>query len=363
MDGGQGVGKPVFLEQLSIIIILLLLLFFGACSHEQVIRVEPVKIILDTDMGSDCDDAGALALLHRFADMGMADITGCIYSSGKVPYGAGIIEAINIYYGRPDIPIGAYYGDEVGDPVDKMTAGKLVRDTLAFGHRIIHNSDAEEQTKLNRRLLSEQEDGSVTYVTIGHTKGLYELLVSGPDDISPLNGIELVRRKVSRWVALGALNANNQNNYLVKDWNFFFNQTAAYTEYLVKYFPVPVYYIDAGTNVMTGKSLKYTPSGNIVRTVYRDWLWEVFNYTLDDQRPSWDLAAVYFAVKGTGGFLENTGRGRLEFDSDKGCRWHPGENTLPVQYFIMQKEGTNRSFADYLNEMIAAEPALNKYGY
>lgn len=307
-------------------------------------------------MGSDCDDAGALALLHRYADLGMAEIIGCIYSSGKVPYGAGIIEAINIYYGRPDIPIGAYHGNEVGDPVDKMTAGKLVRDTMAFGHSIIYNTDTEEQTRLNRRLLTGQDDGSVTYVTIGHTKGLHELLVSGPDDISPLSGRELIENKVSRWVALGALNAINDGNYFVKDWNFFFNESTPYTKYLVENFPVPVWYIDAGTDVMTGKSLKHTPPGNIVRTVYRDWLWEVFNFTLDDQRPSWDLAAVYFAVEGTGDYLENKGRGRLEFNTERGCRWHRGENTLPEQYFIMQKKGTDGSFAVYLNEMIGAEP-------
>ena len=346
------------LKSFQVIIIFSSILLSGGCSPDPVIRDEPVIIILDTDMGSDCDDAGALALLHRYADLGQAEIIGCIYSSGKVPYGAGITEAINIWYGRPDIPIGAYYGNEVGDPVDKMTAGKLVRDTVAFGNSIIFNTDTEEQTRLSRRLLSEQEDGSVTYITIGHTKGLYELLVSNPDDISPLSGRELVKRKVSRWIALGALNANNEGNYFVRDWNFFFNETAPYTGYLVENFPVTVFYIDAGTNVMTGKSLKHTPPGNIVRTVYRDWLWEVQRYTLDDQRPSWDLAAVNFAVKGTGDFLLNTGRGRLEFDADKGCRWHPGENTLPEQYFIMQKEGTDESFAEYLNEMIAAEPEL-----
>ena len=345
------------------VLIIICSVLLGGCSPDPGTVNEPVKIILDTDMGSDCDDAGALALLHRYADLGMAEIIGCIYSSGKVPYGAGIVEAINIWYGRPEIPIGAYYGDEVGDPVDKMTAGKLVRDTVAFGHSIIHNTDAEEQTRLNRRLLSDHKDGGITYLTIGHTKGLYELLVSEPDDISPLSGRELIAEKIDRWVALGALNANNEGNYFVRDWNFFFNETAPYTGYLVKNFPVPVYYIDAGTDVMTGKSLNYTPPGNIVRTVYRDWLWEVQGYTLDNQRPSWDLAAVYFAVKGTGDFLVNTGRGRLEFDAERGCRWHPGENSLPLQYFIMQKEGTDKSFADYLNEMIAAEPALNKPGY
>jgi hypothetical protein len=96
------------------------------------VKGNPEKIIFDTDMGSDCDDVGALALLHYYADQGKAEILGCIYSSGKVPFGAGIVEAINIWYGRPDIPVGAYYGNEVGDPVDKMLAEKLAKDTVAF---------------------------------------------------------------------------------------------------------------------------------------------------------------------------------------------------------------------------------------
>ncbi len=306
-------------------------------------------------MGSDCDDAGALALLHQYADQGKAEIIGCIYSSGKVPYGAGIVEAINIYYGRPNIPIGANYDEEVGDPVDKMTAGKLVMDTVAFGNSIILNTDTEEQTRLNRKLLASAEDNSITYITVGHTKGLYDLLASEPDDISPLDGQELVSKKMNRWIALGALGANNEEGDFKKDWNFFFNETAPYTKHLVDNFPAPAYFIDAGTGVMTGGSLKFTPPGNIVRTVYRDWLWKVFEYTLDHQRPSWDLAAVYFAVEGTGDYLINKGTGILEFDVEKGCRWmDDGHNTR--QYFIEQKEQTNDSFAGYLNEMIAEPP-------
>ncbi len=342
----------------KLLITLYFLIFIG-CAYKGEIEKQPVRIILDTDMGSDCDDAGALALLHKYSDMGKAEIIGCIYSSGKVPFGAGIVEAINVYYGRPDIPIGAYHGNEVGDPVDKMTAGKLVRDTVAFGNSIIYNTDTKEQTQLNRKLLSEADDNSVTYITIGHTKGLYELLVSEPDSISTLSGKELIKQKINRWVALGALNANNEENNFVKDWNFFFNETAPYTKYLVENFPVQVFYIDAGKDVMTGASLKHTPPGNIVRTIYRDWLWEVSKLTLDDQRPSWDLAAVYFAVEGTGDYLINCGAGKLEFDIENGCRWiaDPNEN---MQFFIEQKEKSNESFADYLNEMIAMTPLINK---
>jgi hypothetical protein len=312
----------------------------------------PEKIIFDTDMGSDCDDAGALALLHSYADQGKAEILACIYSSGKVPYGAGVVEAINIYYGRGAIPVGATYGQEVGDSVDKMGTEKLARDTAAFKNRIIHNTGAEEQTRLNRRILAAQPDHSVTYLTVGHTKGLYDLLVSTADENSPLSGLELVRQKIKRWVALGALGAANTEGTFAKDWNFFFNGSAPYTQYLVAHFPAPVVYVDGGTDVMTGKSLKTTPPGNIVRTAYRDWLWNFERKTLDDQRPSWDLVTVYYALEGPGEYLTDTGNGRLEFDPEKGCRWHP-EAGASNQTYILQKPGIAATFAEYLNKRIS----------
>ena len=43
----------------------------------------PPSVIFDTDMGSDCDDAGALAILHSLADAGEVRILGVIFSSGK----------------------------------------------------------------------------------------------------------------------------------------------------------------------------------------------------------------------------------------------------------------------------------------
>ncbi|MGD1895039.1 MAG: nucleoside hydrolase [Cyclobacteriaceae bacterium] len=323
--------------------------------HFNLAQSSPVKVIFDTDMGSDCDDVGALALLHAYANEGQAEIIGCVFSSGKVPYGAGIVEAINIYYGRPDIPVGAYQRDDIGDPMDKMQAQKLARDTVAFHNTIVHNQDAKDLTKLCRRLLTEQEDSSVVYVTVGHTKGLYDVLTSDPDEVSPLSGRELVSQKVSHWVALGALKADNPEGEYKKDWNFFFNSTAPFTQHLIEKFPSEVVLINAGTNVLTGKSLVDTPAGNIVRTAYRDWLWNVFEHTLIDQRPSWDLAAVYYAIEGEGDFMEKQPPGWLEFDSEKGCLWHSGSSDLR-HTLITQKSGSDEAFADYLNRMIAFPP-------
>src|SRR5207237_4193332 len=66
---------------------------------------EPVRVIFDTDIGPDVDDVGAAAILNALADNGEARILamGACTSS---EWGAPCLDAINTYYGRPDIPIG-----------------------------------------------------------------------------------------------------------------------------------------------------------------------------------------------------------------------------------------------------------------
>lgn len=346
--------KSIFKAHIFLLhaLITTIILMITGCTGQDNDYEDPVMIILDTDMGSDCDDAGALALLHVYANRGKAEILGCIYSSSKVPWGVGVIDAINTAYGRPDIPIGATDDSVVGDPVDKMNARELARDTETYGHDLITTTDALSNIELSRRLLASAPDTSVTYITIGHTKGLYDLLVSGADSISPLAGSSLVKQKVKRWIALGALGANSEDGYYHRDWNFFFNGTAPYTDTLVDEFPRPVWFVDAGNRVMTGNSLKYTPEDHIVRQAYEHWLRKFGGKTLDDQRPSWDLATIYFAVIGEGDFLHNTGRGRLDIDQDKGCRWFP-DSSGRNHYFVQQVPDSDSAFGAYLENCLS----------
>lgn len=312
-------------------------------------------IVFDTDMGSDCDDVGALALLHHYVSRGDAEILCCIYSSSTVPYGVGVIDAINTFYGRPDIPIGANRGGDVGDPVDKMRAEQLARQTDQFGHNLVTSMDAEQDVKLLRRLLLKQADKSVTYITVGHTRSLHDLLASEGDQSSSLSGRELVSSKLKRWVALGALGANNAKGLFSKDWNFFRNGTSKYTEYLVENMPVPCVFINAGSDVFTGKSLKQLPHDSIVRVAYETWLDNVQKKSLDDQRPSWDLVAVYYAVEGMGDFLYKEKRGYLQFDREQGAKWVTTDKATSHAY-ISQREGVNAQFGDLLNSSIAQDP-------
>ena len=65
-----------------------------------------MRVIFDTDLGADVDDAGAVAVLHALADLGEAEILA-MGLSVKHPWSAPCLDALNTYYGRPDIPIGA----------------------------------------------------------------------------------------------------------------------------------------------------------------------------------------------------------------------------------------------------------------
>jgi hypothetical protein len=56
-------------------------------------------------------------------------------------------------------------------------------------------------------------------------------------------------------------------------------------------------------------------------------------------------------VEGEGKFLKTAGTGWLEFDVQRGCKWHhePGKSN---QSFVVQRDGVKELFADYLNEKI-----------
>jgi hypothetical protein len=70
-------------------------------------------ILLDTDIGPDCDDAGALAVFNKLADFGEAKAVGMACCT-LYPEGACCIDAINRFYGRNSIPIVTLKGAGIG---------------------------------------------------------------------------------------------------------------------------------------------------------------------------------------------------------------------------------------------------------
>jgi inosine-uridine nucleoside N-ribohydrolase len=249
-----------------------------------------VDVIFDTDMALDVDDVGALALLHALADRGECRILAVGVSESVRAYDGqwapAAADAIDTYYGRPEIPVGVYRGahqemSEKGRYAEKVAT--------SFPHRLKSGAGAPSAFKLYRRVLAGRPDQSVVILSVGFLTNLADLLGSGPDDLSPLDGVELVRTKVKSWVCMGG------RYPLGEQGEFNFATYPEATALVLSRWPTPATFSggELGEKVMTGARLmkKFDPAKNPVARAYRE-------FTGGKDRNSWDQTAALFAVRG-----------------------------------------------------------------
>jgi inosine-uridine nucleoside N-ribohydrolase len=288
------------------------------------------SVIFDTDMGSDCDDAGALAVLHALADAGELNVLGVIFSSGRNRYGVGTCDAINTYYGRGDLPLGQYQGADVGDPRDSYTK-RIATDTGLFGHDVV--DQASDLVSVYRSILESQPDHRVTICTVGHPHGLVHLLRDP-------QGAALVRAKVERWVAMG-----------MGGWNFQAMGMSEYCQELLDKWPLPLYISPSGQQIKTGhRLLPKTPEWNPVREAYRLW---GNGAAITEGRSSWDQVAVLFVARPELFEVESTGR--VERLADGKVVWN-GKVNHPNHHMVTPKLSAE-NMAGIIEELMAREPA------
>jgi inosine-uridine nucleoside N-ribohydrolase len=270
-----------------------------------------VPIILDTDIGTDVDDAGALAMLHALARRGEARILA-VMSCNRNRWSAPAIDVINTYYGRPDIPIGA---SRTG-PDDELWYHDAVP---AFPHGLATSSDAAEAVSLYRRILAGQPDHSVTIVTIGWLTNVAALLRSGPDNCSALAGRDLVAAKVKELVAMGGVWPNTQGQ---GEYNFTMDRPAA--RQVITDWPGAIMFSGLGVDVMTGKRLMARgPMNNPVRAFYGSFL----KANKATERSSWDQIAVLCAVRGWSNYFTTVTNGQCIVREDGTPEWLAGDSS------------------------------------
>src|SRR5687767_3088975 len=80
--------------------ILLAIILLGGCMHKQ-----PVRLIFDTDMGNDIDDALALGVIHALQSRGECELLAVTITKDN-KWAAPFVDAVNTFYGRANIPIG-----------------------------------------------------------------------------------------------------------------------------------------------------------------------------------------------------------------------------------------------------------------
>ena len=274
------------------------------------------KIIFDTDFGGDADDLGALVMLHHFIDRGECDLLGIMCWSAE-QYAVSAIDAVNRFYGHPDIPVGARRD---GVFFTDWNYSKPISDR--FPHKLDHDN-VPDALALYREILAGSPDSSVVIVTVGPLKNIENLLRSGRDSISGLTGRELIKRKVKEFVIMGGQYPEGDN-----EWNFDGGMPGV-TQYVISELVTPVTFegYERGEAIKTGEVFNdidhNTPLyvGFMHFSKHAPWVKDRFRGKILDNS-TFDQAAVLYAVRGgVGTYWYRVTDGRCIPDATGGNKW------------------------------------------
>ena len=242
------------------------------------------RILFDTDMDSDCDDAGALVMLLHAHNQGRIHLSAVI-ADAPSRYAAPFCEQLCLKYGVL-LPIGAVREAQYAeDPrfADYRVHCAGMAQSMFYNSKINggkRDTDYPDAVEVYRKALTESPDGSVTVVCVGFLTAIAELLKTDA-------GVELVRRKVRRVVSMGDAPKNGEG-----EMNFNYRMDAAAAQVFFERCPVPVTVCSIGTEIITGGTLSARlEKGHPLRVAY-----ESFTGKEHCGRSSWDLVTVYRAL-------------------------------------------------------------------
>lgn len=252
---------------------------------------EVPSLIIDTDMLTDCDDAGALAMAHALADAGEVKLLGFVLN-GHDTHGkhSAVVSAINRHYGRGTLPIGVDKRPEGTTPRKASSYSRAIFDE--FPHDGLTDAQRPDALTVYRQLLAAAPDHSVTIASIGFLSNLDTLLKSPGDAIDPRDGVALIKAKVRLLSLMGGKYPTG------KEYNLSFGGTAATAKHVIDHWPdaeVPMVFggYELGAAVITGKVYVDAPQSPMRRC------YEIAYDSLKKGRPSWDQLTILHAARGS----------------------------------------------------------------
>lgn len=293
----------------------------GTVNVTALFATEPVRLVFDTDIGNDVDDVLALGMIHSLQARGMCQLLGVTITKDS-ELAAPFVDVINTFYHSEKTPIGVVRPGQTPEPGKFLPlAAEKMNGKYRYPHQILSNKDAVEAVSLLRKLLAAQADQSVTIAQVGFSTNLARLLDSKADDSSALAGPDLVKSKVKLLsVMAGAFRTIDGNPHYC-EYNVV--QDIANCRKIAEEWPTPVVW--SGFEI--GIALPY-PAESIARD---------YNYVSDhpvaesfrlytpksEDRPTWDLTSVLFAVCPDRGYFNLSPAGRITVERDGFTRFEP----------------------------------------
>jgi inosine-uridine nucleoside N-ribohydrolase len=267
----------------------------------------PVRLIFDTDMGNDVDDAVALAMIHALESRGEARLLAVTVTKDN-RWAAPFIDAMNTFYGRGGIPIGVVRDGKTPEDSDmiRLPAERKRPDgRFVYPHRLTDGREAPEAVALLRRILALEKDAAVVVVQVGFSTNLARLLDSAPDDASQLSGRDLAKQKIRLLSMMGGAFPEGNPEYNIQT-------DIPSARRLFAEWPTPI--VTGGFEI--GQRILY-PAASILNDygyvpdhplaeAYRDYK------KMPYDRPMWDPTAVLYAVRPS--FFSLSPRGVITVD-------------------------------------------------
>ena len=314
------------------------------------IDAEPVKLIFDTDMGNDVDDALALAMLHSLESRGESELLAITLTKDNAEV-APYVDAINTFYGRGEIPIGIT-NSGVTPEKSRFTGVTLETDggQYIYPHDLQLGDPAPNAVPLLREILANQPDQSVVIVQVGFSTNLAQLLDTRADEHSDLEGVELISRKVKH-ISIMAGTFTPINNETHLEYNIV--QDIRSAQKLAEEWPTPIYW--SGFEV--GLAIRY-PAISIeqdFRYVDKHPIPESYQAYVPTphERPTWDLTSVLWAVRQSRGYFGVSEAGSVTVLDD-------GETTFSANpkgtHFYLTTDDTKKEAVRELFTALVSEP-------
>lgn len=305
--------------------------------------VEPVRLILDTDMGNDIDDALALAMIHALQNRGEVKLLAVTITKDN-RWAAPFVDLENTFYGRPEIPIGVVHNGKTPEDSKYLQQTAERRDGSGhylYPHRIKSGADAANAVELLMKTLTAQPDHSVTIAQIGFSTNLTRLLKTS-------RGRDLVSRKVKLLCLMAGNFQKPQPEY-----NVYTDSDAA--QYLFAHWPTPVVFsgFEIGLQVPFHyqsilKDFDYVPHHPVV---------EAYNFYLPkhEDRPDWDSTAALYAVRSDRSYFELSDPGRVTLGPKNTTTFTP-DPAGNCRYLILKPGQAPR--VDAVIESLVSEPPM-----
>ena len=248
-----------------------------------------VKIILNTDLGCDVDDVGAVALLNTFSNLKETTVLGITHCTSN-KYAVYCTEIINDYYNN-NFRLGVYNGEEF---LEKDNYAEKVSEKFYKGP--MSDWKYQDSLELLVKTLYDATDNSITLVNIGQLNIFNKLLEFKPSSIIPVSGYELLKKKVKECIIMGGY-FNKPEKPIIFEGAEYITEYNIVTDIpssknFIENSPCKITFIDfyLGLCIKTMQPLLIEDNENNPIT----YAYKVYG---KGARESWDLLTIYYAVR------------------------------------------------------------------